>query len=121
MKTSPTGLAACLKQPAAVLFHSEAFVYVVHCAVHVVMALQVDPVLRCLAEKKVELIYDLRSRKRSMTDPRMGYWEYKYSVLGEFIYQVDTKSQTITSGYRTCGLLYGWEEILMENLVRLID
>ena len=40
----------------------------------------------------------------------MVMYRRKYSVIGELIYQVGAKNQTITSGYRAYGLLYGREE-----------
>jgi RHS repeat-associated protein len=35
------------------------------------------------------MVYDLRGRKISMTDPDMGFWEYKYDALNELVWQQD--------------------------------
>lgn len=35
----------------------------------------------------VTTAYDIRGRKRGMTDPDSGYWEYDYNAIGELVWQ----------------------------------
>jgi RHS repeat-associated protein len=43
--------------------------------------------------------YDSLSRKLSMIDPVMGFWQYAYDVNGNLISQTDASSNTITMQY----------------------
>ena len=45
------------------------------------------------------ITYDTLSRKISMDDPDMGYWEYDYDANGNLTYQKDAKLQEITFEY----------------------
>ena len=45
------------------------------------------------------MTYDSLLKKRSMTDPDMGYWTYEYDKMGNLITQTDAKNQTITFSY----------------------
>ncbi|MBI3601724.1 MAG: VCBS repeat-containing protein [Candidatus Omnitrophica bacterium] len=45
------------------------------------------------------MTYDHLSRKVSMSDPDMGYWNYGYDTNGNLISQTDAKSQTVRFSY----------------------
>ncbi|MEP7199185.1 MAG: hypothetical protein ABI874_05135, partial [Chloroflexota bacterium] len=51
------------------------------------------------ANNVTTLTYDALSRKRTMTDPDMGYWQYNYDSASNLISQTDAKGQTITFVY----------------------
>ena len=51
------------------------------------------------AEIRTHMTYDSLSKKRWMTDPDMGTWEYRYDKSGNLTYQKNAKSQTITFSY----------------------
>ncbi len=48
---------------------------------------------------QTNITYDTLSRKTSMTDPDMGYWEYQYDANGNLASQKDAKNQTILFTY----------------------
>jgi len=48
---------------------------------------------------QTNMTYDTLSRKKTMTDPDMGYWRYQYDANGNRTSQADSKSQTITLQY----------------------
>jgi RHS repeat-associated protein len=43
--------------------------------------------------------YDTLGRKKSMTDPDMGYWQYFYDTNGNLTTQLDAKNQSVTFTY----------------------
>ncbi len=45
------------------------------------------------------MTYDSLSKKRTMSDPDMGYWTYQYDKSGNLTSQTDAKNQTITFIY----------------------
>ena len=49
------------------------------------------------------LTYDTRGRKKTMSDPDMGYWQYFYDALGELKRQIDAKQQVTTMTYDKLG------------------
>lgn len=49
------------------------------------------------------LVFDVRGRKRQMTEPNMGLWKYDYNVLGELIKQTDNKNQVVEMEYDLLG------------------
>ena len=52
------------------------------------------------------MTYNSLSKKRSMTDPDMGYWTYDYDKSGNLEYQTDAKGQTIRSRYDGLNRVY---------------
>ncbi|MBI2312112.1 MAG: RHS repeat protein, partial [Betaproteobacteria bacterium] len=52
------------------------------------------------------LTYDLRGRKKAMSDPDMGYWTYDYDALGQLKRQTDAKGQVTTLSYDKLGRLW---------------
>jgi len=49
--------------------------------------------------KQTTIIYDSLGRKKEMTDPTMGRWQYGYDVAGNLTSQIDAKNQTIIFEY----------------------
>jgi len=45
------------------------------------------------------IAYDELGRKKSMTDPDMGYWEYEYDLNGNLKKQTDAKNQNLEFDY----------------------
>ena len=45
------------------------------------------------------MTHDSMGKKRSMTDPDMGYWTYAYDKAGNLVSQTDAKGQTISFTY----------------------
>jgi RHS repeat-associated protein len=45
------------------------------------------------------MTYDSMGKKRSMTDPDMGYWTYSYDKAGNLTSQTDAKGQTVAFTY----------------------
>ena len=60
----------------------------------------------CPEKNTTTMTYDSLSKKRSMTDPDMGYWTYDYDKSGNLEYQTDTKGQTIRSRYDGLNRIY---------------
>lgn len=52
------------------------------------------------------MTYDSLSKKRTMTDPDMGYWTYDYDKSGNLEYQTDAKSQKIRLIYDGINRVY---------------
>ena len=38
-------------------------------------------------QNEVSMVYDIRGRKKSMSDPDTGIWEYDYDALGQMVWQ----------------------------------
>ncbi len=51
----------------------------------------------------ITLGYDVRGRKRSMSHPDLGNWQYDYNVLDELTRQQDAKAQVTTFSYDLLG------------------
>jgi len=45
------------------------------------------------------IVYDKLGRKKTMTDPDMGYWQYGYDLNGNLTWQIDAKGQRIDFEY----------------------
>ncbi len=55
----------------------------------------------------IAITYNWLSRKLTMTDPDMGYWQYMYDNNGNLTSQTDAKSQTITMTFDALNRLTG--------------
>lgn len=51
------------------------------------------------------LNYDNAGRKKNMTDPDMGYWQYGYDALGNLTSQIDARNCVLTLGYDSLSRL----------------
>ena len=49
------------------------------------------------------LVYDIRGRKTSQSDPSMGTWSYQYNGFGDLVQQTDAKNQVTTFIYDKLG------------------
>ena len=53
----------------------------------------------CPEKNTTTITYDSQSKKRTMSDPDMGFWQYTYDKSGNLETQTDAKSQMITFIY----------------------
>jgi RHS repeat-associated protein len=68
--------------------------------------IQVIAAKNATEQNTTTMTYDSLSKKRTMTDPDMGYWTYDYDKSGNLEYQTDAKGQTIRSRYDGLNRVY---------------
>jgi RHS repeat-associated protein len=56
-----------------------------------------------MGEKTIEIFYDDRGHKRSMSDSASGTWAYKYNAFGELYWQKDAENNVIEIEYDIIG------------------